>query len=176
MSAWRLRATPANGGSIRTVDDLINGKPVISARWRRPAVTLRTGERCQRFVAVDMTAGIGNAPRKWRVFGAHEGVRDSRSEPNRVAVSIPETSRKPSCAGNFRCGFPDFEADFPYAATYCDKYVCLLQHVPERSLLRGNYDNFGIALVSRKGTFAATKMSALITSRSGDCWSRFMGG
>jgi hypothetical protein len=42
--------------------------------------------------------------------------------------------------------------------------------------LRGNYDNFGIALVSRKGSFVATKMSALITSRSGDCWSRFTGG
>jgi hypothetical protein len=40
----------------------------------------------------------------------------------------------------------------------------------------GNYDNFGIALVSRKGSFVATKMSALITSRSGDCWSRFKGG
>jgi hypothetical protein len=85
------------------------------------------------------------------------GMRDSRSEANRVAVSIPETSRKPPSAGDFRCGFPDFDADFPYAATHCDEYVCLLQHLPERSLLRGKYDNFGIALVSRKGTFAATK-------------------
>jgi hypothetical protein len=109
--------------------------------------------------------GSGFAPRKSRVCGVFESSRDSRPAAGRGVISIPEFDPKPPLAGDFRHGFPDFEADFPSAATHCDEYVCLLQQVFGKIATEGNYDNFGIALGSRKGTFVATKMNALITSR-----------
>jgi hypothetical protein len=59
----------------------------------------------------------------------------------------PGNSRKPPLAGDFRSEFPDSVANFPASTMHCDDYVCLLQHLPERWPLGGNYDNFGIALV-----------------------------
>jgi hypothetical protein len=121
----------------------LSGEPVI---FRAMAGDLRRPvERCERFVEV---AATGSGLRRvkavsamfWRLARFVAGGRACcRFEPG--------NSRKPPLAGDFRSEFPDFVADFPAPAMHCDKYVCLLQQLPERSPLRGNYDNFGIALV-----------------------------
>jgi hypothetical protein len=141
MSAWRLAATPANGGNIQAVGDL--GEPVISARWQATC-----GD----------PSNAANAASKWpRLDQDLRRVKAVSAMPRGLARFAaggracchfePGNSRKPPLSGDFRGEFPDFAANFPAPAVHCDEYVCLLQQLPETWPLRGNYDNFGIALV-----------------------------